>query len=176
MKATGIVRRMDELGRIVIPKEMRKSLRIKEGDNLEIYITEEENIVLKKYSQIKKLSDFAQNLTDSVQASIKKNIIITDSDIITAASGSLKKELLNKSISEELETKIKRREEILEKYTKKLRLIEDEKPIDATYAISPIIINGDCNGLVLIVADSVTDIDFIITGVVAEFIKKNLEV
>ena len=176
MKATGIVRRMDELGRIVIPKEMRKSLRIKEGDNLEIYITEEENIVLKKYSQIKKLSDFAQNLTDSIHSSIKKNVIITDNETIIAASGSLKKELLNKSISDELETKIKRREEILEKYNKKLKITEEDKPIDVTYAISPIIINGDCGGLVLIIDDNVIDIDFIITEVVAEFIKKNLEV
>ena len=175
MKATGIVRRMDELGRIVIPKEIRKSLRIKEGENLEIFITEEESIILKKYSQIKKLSDFAQHLTDSIQSSTKKNIIITDSNNIIAVSGSLKKELLNNPISEELEGKIKKREENIEKYVKTLKITEG-KTINVTYAISPIIINGDCNGLVLIVDESpVTDIDLVLTGVVAEFIKKNLE-
>ena len=177
MKATGIVRRIDELGRIVIPKEMRKSLRIREGDNLEIFITEEESIILKKHSQIKKIEDFAQNLTDSAQATLKHSVLITDNDTIIAASGPLKKECLNKPISEELEFKIKRREEILENHLKKLTLTQDGKELEVTYAISPIIINGDSSGLVLIIDTDKTikDIDFLTAQVVSEFVKKNLE-
>ena len=102
MKTTGIVRRIDELGRIVIPKEIRKSLRIKEGESLEILI-DNEDIILKKYSVIKNLNDFAQNITDSIYSFIKNNILITDTNSILAVSGPLKKELLNKSIGTDLE-------------------------------------------------------------------------
>ena len=74
MKATGVVRRIDELGRIVIPKEIRKNLRIHEGENIEIYINEKENIVLKKHSLIKEIDDFAQKFTDSLHSFFKKDI------------------------------------------------------------------------------------------------------
>ena len=74
MKATGVVRRIDELGRIVIPKEIRRTLRIHEGENIEIYIDEKENIVLKKYSVMKKLGDFAQSFTDSIYSFLKHTI------------------------------------------------------------------------------------------------------
>ena len=76
MKATGVVRRIDELGRIVIPKEIRKTLRIKEGENLEIFIDDKENVVLKKYSLMNKIEDFAQNFTDSINSLLKHNINI----------------------------------------------------------------------------------------------------
>ena len=95
MKATGVVRRIDELGRIVIPKEIRKTMRIREGENIEIYIDSNENIVLKKYSIMKKLGDFAQSFTDSIHSFLKHNIIITDSDSIIAISGDLKKATQN---------------------------------------------------------------------------------
>ena len=125
MKTTGIVRRIDELGRIVIPKEIRKSLRIKEGESLEILI-DNEDIILKKYSVIKNLNDFAQNITDSIYSFIKNNILITDTNSILAVSGPLKKELLNKSIGTDLELKIKRREEMLEKHKKALKITDKE--------------------------------------------------
>ena len=93
MKATGIVRRIDELGRVVIPKEIRKTLRIHEGENVEIFVDTSENIILKKFSVMKKLEDFAQNLTDVVNSYIKHNIIITDTDSIIATSGEYKKSI-----------------------------------------------------------------------------------
>jgi len=176
MKATGIIRRIDELGRIVIPKEMRKSLRIKEGENLEIFVDTNENIILKKHSLLKKMEDFAQNLTDSVHSFIKDTIIITDSDKIIAASGSLKKAIIDKEISVDIENKIKRREEILEKHKKKLN-ITDDCEVEATYVVTPIIANGDCNGLVLIVSpdSQVDDTTFKIAQILCEFIRKNIE-
>ena len=92
---TGVIRRIDELGRIVIPKEIRRSLRIKEGESLEILV-DNENIILKKYSLIKNLNDFAQNITDSIKSFIKNSVLICDTDSIIAVSGDLKKQLLKK--------------------------------------------------------------------------------
>ena len=90
MKTTGVVRRIDELGRIVIPKEIRKNLRIKNGDSMEIFLNDEE-IVLKKYSPIESLENVLINYVDSFNQVMKHNIIITDRDKVIAISGSLKK-------------------------------------------------------------------------------------
>jgi len=176
MKATGIIRRIDELGRIVVPKEIRKNLRIKEGENLEIFVDSEENIVLKKHSLIKKMDDLAQNFTDAIHSFIKKNIIITDNNIILAASGSIKKEYLNKTISIEFENKINRREEMIEKHSKPINIIE-EKQIEATYAISPIIVNGDTVGTVMIFCteSQIDDIDYKIVQIVSKVLTSHLE-
>ena len=150
MKATGIMRRIDELGRIVIPKEIRKGLRIKEGENLEIYV-ENETIVLKKYSALKSLTDMATIYAEVVNSLIKENIIITDTDTVIAASGKYKKKLLNKDISEELLSSIQRRENILEKHKKTLKITNEE--FDVTYSMHTIIVDGDVVGLVLIFSE-----------------------
>lgn len=176
MKATGIVRRIDELGRIVIPKEIRKNLRIKEGDNLEIYVENEDRIVLQKYSLIKQLDDFSQEFTDSIYSFIKHNVLITDTDYVIAASGSLKKDYLKKGISEQLDGMLKRRIEILENHVKKINII-DEKAFEGTYTISPIIVNGDTAGLVMILSekDILTDNEFKMTQIASKFLKNYLE-
>lgn len=172
MKATGVIRRIDELGRIVIPKEIRKSLRIKESDNLEIYV-DNENIVLKKYSVMKQLNDFAQDFSDAIHSFIKNDVLITDNDIFLAISGGMKKEYLNKTISEEIENKINRREEMLEKHLKTLSLVEG-KEINCKYAVSPIISNGDTVGLVMIIGENVDELDFKITQIAAKFLNNYL--
>ena len=176
MKATGIIRRIDELGRIVVPKEIRKNLRIKEGENLEIFVDSEDNIVLKKHSLIKKMDDLAQNFTDAIYSFIKHNIIIADNNTILAASGSIKKEYLNKPISIELENKINRREEMIEKHSKSISII-DEKTINATYAVSPIIVNGDTVGIVMIfnTDKEVDDTDYKIVQIASKFLTSHLE-
>lgn len=176
MKATGVVRRIDELGRIVIPKEVRKTLRIREGENLEIFIDDKENIVLKKYSLMNKIEDFAQDFTDTIYNSLKHNIIITDNDSIIAATGKLKKKYLNKSISSELENFLIRREKILENHNKKLSIVEDES-LEGTYALSPIISNGDIAGLVIIFDDEalIDENDYQICQIVSNFLGKHLE-
>lgn len=176
MKSTGMIRRIDELGRIVIPKEIRKTLRIKDGDNLEVFVEGNEKIILKKYSIMKNLNDFAQDFTDSIFSFIKYNIIVTDTDNILAVSGPLKKEYLKKEISEDLEEMLKRRVEMLEKHEKKIKLIE-EKELEGTYAISPIIVNGDAVGLVLILGmkNKVGESEFKIAQIAAQFLKTHLE-
>lgn len=87
MKATGIVRRIDELGRIVVPKEIRRVLRIREGDPLEIFTDKDGEIVLKKYSPIGELSAFAQEYVDAIAASLGCGVCVCDRDQIIAVAG-----------------------------------------------------------------------------------------
>ena len=152
MKATGVIRRIDELGRIVIPKEIRKTLRIKEGENLEIYIDESENIILKKYSFMNKIDDLAQDFTDSIYMQYKHDIFIMDCDSIIAAYGKKKKEYLDHPLSDEVSELIIRRENRLETTKKEISII-DQKEIVGSYACSPIIVSGDVAGMVFIFSD-----------------------
>ncbi|HZJ83069.1 MAG TPA: stage V sporulation protein T [Clostridia bacterium] len=103
MKATGIVRRIDDLGRVVIPKEIRRNLRIREGDPLEIFTDRDGEVILKKYSPIGELSVFAQEYTDSLNGSLGHIACITDKDFIIAVSGGTKREFHDKSISTDIE-------------------------------------------------------------------------
>ena len=174
MRSTGVVRRIDELGRVVIPKEIRKTLRIKEGENIEIYV-ENENIILKKYSLMKKLNDFAKEFTEAIYVVDKKNIIITDTDTVIAVSGPLKKDYLDKNISNDLLESIKRRENIIEKYEKSIKIIDTEG-IDATYVINSIICNGDVIGLIIILSteEVVDEFDEKIANIASQFLSKYL--
>ena len=99
MKATGIVRRIDDLGRIVVPKEIRRTLRIREGDPLEIFTDREGEIILKKYSPIGELGQFAGEYAESLAQTTGYLVLVTDCDHVIAASGSGKKEF-EETISE----------------------------------------------------------------------------
>ena len=96
LKATGVVRRIDDLGRIVIPKEIRKTLRIREGDPLEIFTDKEGEIILKKYSPIGELSEFATQYAETLAKTTGHIACITDKDTIIAVAGAPKKEYLEK--------------------------------------------------------------------------------
>lgn len=110
MKATGIVRRIDELGRVVIPKEIRRTLRIREGDPLEIYTDHDGEVVLKKYSPIGEISSIAKDYTDSLYRSLGHIACICDRDMVVSASGSPKKELWERPLSPEIESAIQSRQ------------------------------------------------------------------
>lgn len=176
MKATGMVRRIDELGRIVIPKEIRKTLRIREGENLEIFTDDNENIILKKHSIVNNIGDFAQKLAESIFLFAKHNIIITDTDNIIAMAGPAKKNYLDTPISEELHRSLQRRELILEKHNKKFK-INDDKDENGTYAISSIIANGDVVGLVLMFSndEKINEEDMKLVQIASQFLVKHLE-
>ena len=148
MKATGVVRRIDDLGRIVIPKEIRRNLRIRDGESLEIFV-DGNDVVLKKFSIMRNVDDYANNLVSALYSFTKKSIIITDNDSVIACSNNIKN-LINKPISESLNICIKRRESILEKYKKNLIITEDFN-VDCKYAIEAVLVNGDSVGLVIIV-------------------------
>ncbi|MGQ9512532.1 stage V sporulation protein T [Thermodesulfitimonas sp.] len=103
MKATGIVRRIDDLGRVVIPKEIRRTLRIREGDPLEIFVDRDGEVILKKYSPIGELGDFAKEYADSLYEAVGHIAMIADRDTIIAVAGAAKKEFLNRPISSAVE-------------------------------------------------------------------------
>ena len=176
MKATGIVRRIDELGRIVIPKEIRKTLRLREGENLDIY-TEGDTIILKRYSIMKRLEDFASGFTDSIYSFLKHNIIITDTNKIIAASGKLKKELINKEISDELQNHIIRRDNMMESFEKNIKIVRDEDEYIGTFVFSTIVVSGDPVGMVLIFSpeEKIKETEKKIAMIVSNFIAKYLE-
>ena len=147
---TGIVRRIDELGRIVIPKEIRKSLRIKNGDNLEILV-DGENINLRKYSQIENATDMASIYAESFYQVLKYNVIITDTDKVIALSGNLRKKYLNLGISNTIEKMIERRESFVERKKKEIEICPELKEF-GYYAVAPVINNGDSIGCVIILS------------------------
>ena len=99
MKATGIVRRIDDLGRVVIPKEIRRTQRIREGDPLEIFISADGEVIFKKYSPIGELSTIAAQCADVLSKNIGMTVLICDREQIIATAGSGKKDLLDKRIS-----------------------------------------------------------------------------
>ena len=112
MKATGVVRRIDELGRIVIPKEIRKTLRIREGESLEIFLDNQENIVLKKYFAMNHFEEEAKAFVDTIYHLTRHSVMITDTDKVIAMAGVDKDILVNKPISDQLKEIIARRDKM----------------------------------------------------------------
>ena len=154
MKATGIVRRTDDLGRVVVPKEIRRTLRIREGDPLEIFTEQNGAIVLKKYSPIGELSTFAAQYATSMAEAAGSLVCVMDRDHIIAAEGNGKKNYDGKPISPEMEQFIESRgcqvADAQEKNCKKLTL--DDAMQYQTQALSTIICEGDAIGAVVILS------------------------
>lgn len=149
MKATGIVRRIDDLGRIVIPKEIRRTLRIREGDPMEIFTSRDGEILLKKYSPVGELSEFALSLAESMSQVTGELICITDRDYIIAAAGPGKKEVEGRPLDAQLQQIIDKRENpYLEKGFVKLTM--DDAGEYLRQAIASILCNGDCIGAVVV--------------------------
>ncbi|MFW6409783.1 MAG: stage V sporulation protein T [Halanaerobiales bacterium] len=183
MKATGIVRRIDDLGRVVIPKEIRRTMRIREGEPLEIFVDREGEVILKKYSPIGELSDFAQEYADSLAGETGHAVFVLDRDVIIAVSGLSRQEFMEKQISKEAE-------EVMESRRPK---ISDERGIKAfceecsetdeysfsTTAMSPIIVEGDPIGVVVISnkeeGQEVGDLELKMANTAASFLAKQME-
>ncbi len=150
MKATGIVRRIDDLGRIVIPKEIRRTLRIREGDPLEIFTNREEEIMLKKYSPIGELGEFAQVYAESIFQATGLLVAITDRDVVIAQAGPQKKVIEKKMVSQELDRLMEGRKiAIGEPGSAPLYLIEGDETLNGALVAVPILCNGDCIGAVI---------------------------
>ena len=153
MKATGIVRRIDDLGRVVIPKEIRRTMRIREGDPLEIYTDREGEVIFKKYSPIGELAAFASQYAETLHKTCSLSVVICDRDAVIACSGVPKKDYTDKALSEELETVIEGRGLYVHR--------EDAQPIPVlaeggSFFVScamPIISEGDIVGCVASVTD-----------------------
>ena len=147
-KATGIVRRIDDLGRVVIPKELRRTLKIRNGDPLEIYVDRTGQIMLKKYSPINELGQFAQEYAESLNEALGHMAIITDKDSVVALAGKNIKDLVNQTISANVEEILENKK--VEVFTTPLSITEDQKSTFESAVIAPIISEGTAIGSVII--------------------------
>ncbi len=158
MKATGIVRRIDDLGRIVIPKEIRRTLRIREGDPLEIYTDRDGSVIFKKYSPLSGIGDFMIELSESLQKTTNCSVLITDRDSCLAAAGPAKKDVLERSITREVQQVIEERQvyTCLDNSSNPV-IISESAPEYVAHTIAPILSEGDILGSVIF-ADKSEDI------------------
>jgi AbrB family transcriptional regulator, stage V sporulation protein T len=150
MKATGIVRRIDDLGRVVIPKEIRRTLRIREGDPLEIFVDRDGEVILKKYSPIGELGDFAKEYAESLYESMNHIVMISDRDTIIAIAGASKKDYLEKQIGNLVESCMENRKASLETGSVQSELIKDLTETYTSSVVAPIVAGGDPIGAVIL--------------------------
>ncbi|MBR6534882.1 MAG: AbrB/MazE/SpoVT family DNA-binding domain-containing protein [Clostridia bacterium] len=180
MKATGIVRRIDDLGRVVIPKEIRRTLRIREGEPLEIFTDKDGEVIFKKYSHMAQLSGFATDCVESINKASGLCIAVCDRDEIVALAGASKKELSDRKISRELEELMEKRKTFaFNGESAKLYICPDSR-----YHIvcaSPIISGGDVSGCVCIIAKdsesdpACSDVELKLTLSACNFLSRHLE-
>ena len=151
MKATGIVRRIDDLGRVVIPKEIRRTMRIREGDPLEIYTDRDGELIFKKYSPVGELSDFAAQICDSLRKSTDSIAAVCDRDSVIAIAGGAKRELLGKPISAALSAIMEKRAPFRHDSGGSSLPVSS---VDEQYCLSvaaPVLAEGDVMGCVLFI-------------------------
>ena len=176
MKATGVVRRIDDLGRIVLPKELRRTMRIKEGESLEIYTDGDNKIVLQKYSPVDQMTDFVKEFTESMYSTNKRNIIITDNEKIVAASGEFKYNLIGKKITKDLEERLKNRNTQINNSGVNLNVCEDYT-ISNSSIVKPINVYGDVMGCVIVEGKpSITDTEKSLAEFGGLFMSRYLEI
>ncbi len=174
MSTTGIVRRIDDLGRVVIPKEIRKTLRIKDGEALEIEVTND-NIVLRKYSSLSDIEGFLNILIDEVNKILCKNILIFDTDKIIGGSSNIKKEYTNCNISDYISDLMNNRKVGYEAHHTNLEMIKDHN-FSCDYLFSSIIPNGDVVGGILIFSDQeINENDRLFLNLIIETLTKYIE-
>ena len=177
MKATGIVRRIDDLGRVVIPKEIRRTMRIREGDPLEIYTEKDGEVIFKKYSPIGELGDFAANYVETLAKASGHGACITDRDNIIAVSGIPKKELMEKPISSELENVLNDKTVLSASGGKSISVTDANDKYSAGVVV-PIISEGDTIGSVLFImneGEPLSEVESKLAESAAGFLGKHME-
>ena len=180
MKATGIVRRIDDLGRIVIPKEIRRTMRIREGDPMEIFTSREGEILLKKYSPVGELSEFAGSLAESLSQVLGELVCITDRDYVIAAAGAGKKAYDGKPLDAQVQVAIDKRSNVVQTDKETyIKITLDDAKDYARQAIATILANGDSIGAVIVLSRDITrnpdDLIMQVTKMAAVFLGRHLE-
>ena len=179
MKATGIVRRIDDLGRIVIPKEIRRSFRIKEGDPLEIFTTGDGEVIFKKYSPIGEMSTVAAQYTEVLNKSFALTAFVADRDHILAVSGAGRRELADRSISQPLEKLMEARKPYQSPGTPEKTLLPCEGAPRVLLCAAPVLAGGDVTGAVGLLTEDRTacpeDAQCKAVAVAAAFLAKQME-
>lgn len=150
MKATGIVRRIDDLGRVVIPKEIRRTLHLREGEPMEIFTGKDGEVILKKYSPVGELSEHAVKVAETVSQITGYLVCVTDCDQVIAACGPGSKEYLGQPLSEQVEQLIQEREG--RQYKTGILLLKDKvsERDKQPQLICPILHSGDVHGAVIL--------------------------
>ena len=183
MRATGIVRRIDELGRVVIPKEIRRTLRIREGDPLEIYTDHDGEVILKKYSPIGEIAAIAKDYTDSLYRTLGHVALISDRDAIVSVSGTNKKDYVEKALSQEVDRILQSRQMQvlnLSSGAKMLPVTSDDRPeLYSAQILVPILADGEIiGGLILLSRESgvqMSDIDQKVAETTASIVGRQME-
>lgn len=178
MKATGIVRRIDDLGRVVIPKEIRRTMRIREGDPLEIYTDGDGEVIFKKYSPMGEISEFSGQYSDVLYRTAGLPVIITDRDHVISVSGFSKKDAMDRHVSPELEEYMENRESFVK--SKEMKPLFPITGLEVTAAVAcPIIASGDISGCVIFLESedkmNLTDTEIKLAQVAAAFLGKQME-
>ncbi len=175
MKATGIVRRIDELGRIVIPKEIRRNLGIKANEQLEIFV-DNDSIILKKFSDFTNLGKIANFLVEIMGSSFDKNIMISDRSKVLAASSKYKKDYVGEALSSYVEDIMNDRKKVIESSLSRVEFINNTE-IVTSYIIAPIIVNSDILGAIFLLNDkvSVSEEDEKVVNFIVDFLEKIVE-
>ncbi len=177
MKATGIVRRIDDLGRVVIPKEIRRTLRIREGDPLEIYTDSNGEVIFKKYSPVGELSTFAAQYAEVLSRVSNLPTLIADRDHIVAAAGVPKREYLERRITPAVEDLVEARRNFNSNTDGQLQPVEG---LDRNATIMfPIIASGDVTGAVIMLTNerrtNPTEVEIKLAQTAAAFLGKQME-
>lgn len=177
MRATGIVRRIDDLGRVVIPKEIRRTMRIREGDPLEIFTDTQGEVIFKKYSQLGEMSLMAADYTDCLYKNISMPVLITDRDSVVSCAGIQKKEAIGRRNTQALEDIMENRTPFISSNKDdKLQAIEglEKKAILAF----PIISSGDVAGSIILLENEnfmLSSTETRLLQVAASFLGKQME-
>ena len=179
MKATGIVRRIDDLGRVVIPKEIRRTLRIREGDPLEIYTEKDGEVIFKKYSPMGELSGFAGQICESLFKATGTVTAVCDRDSVIAVSGGGRRELLEKPISSELEQIMENRRVFHPENGERAPLLVSGEERYAVSVAAPILSEGDVLGCMVFVtlagSPPAGDLERKLAQTVAGFLGRQME-
>ena len=149
MKATGIVRRMDDLGRVVIPKEIRRTMKIGEGTPLEIFIDKDGGIIFRKYSPVGEMSESAQRMSECVSAMWGAGVAVSDRDRIVAAAGIPKKELVDKPVSKQLEELMRKKKPFIS--SGEDTVLAADGGLRTADAAFPILSQGDICGMFMLI-------------------------
>jgi len=175
MRATGIVRRIDELGRVVIPKEIRRTMRIREGEELEVFTGDDDSLILKKYSAVKEFSNFAAEYASSVYFSTGYTTLVFDMDKLVAVSGDIKLYKTGAAISYKLEKVLEERKPVLLSARELISLCGEDVSGLGGMAIAPIISAGDVMGaLVVVSAKELGDVALKLATIGASFLSTQL--
>lgn len=159
MKATGIVRRIDDLGRVVIPKEIRRTMRIREGEPLEIFTEKDGEVIFKKYSPIGELGNFASQYAEALSKISGHPTCITDKDTVIAVSGASKKEFMDKKISPEIEQIMEKKEAVIFSKEDARTTVADGVEKYTAGVVAPIVAEGDAIGSVILFGEDVPNMD-----------------